>query len=462
MHSLTRFSFLLTFPIIAACGGDEPCDVIAQEGCEAGLVCENIPGSEPACFAPVVVVGKVFELGTGDAIPGARVVALDVNRSPVSAVAITGADGSYALTLPSDRDENGAPAALDITLRADAGGYQSFPGGVRQALPIDTSIATDNGERWVVESPLTDIGLIVTEGGGTSSIHGTVEVPAARTGVLVVAEGPDVGSALADSSGDYEIFNLEAGSYAVKAYAVGANYEPAAVDLGEAARQQADLAIAAEATASFLGGVNLVNPGDGSGTSVILVVESTFNEGLVRGEAVPGLRVPPPGEPPNATGAFTMEGVPDGRYVVLASFENDFLVRDPDSCQGGTALVHIEVAGADVDLSSEAFKVTGALDVLSPGATGAEEITGTPTFVWVDDSGEDQYDVWVVDSFGETIWQTEIAGVSGGNPMVEYAGPALETGMYYQFRALSSNTTGGGTRCEKSQTEDLKGVFVVR
>jgi hypothetical protein len=32
--------------------------------------------------------------------------------------------------------------------------------------------------------------------------------------------------------------------------------------------------------------------------------------------------------------------------------------------------------------------------------------------------------------------------------------------MYYQFRATSVRTSGGGT-CEISRTEDLKGVFFV-
>ena len=78
----------------------------------------------------------------------------------------------------------------------------------------------------------------------------------------------------------------------------------------------------------------------------------------------------------------------------------------------------------------------------------------TPTFSWVDDSSEDQYDVFVFDSFGNEVWKTTIAGTSGSDPSVVYGGPALESGMYYQFKAVSSKSG-----CELSQTEDLKGVF---
>ncbi len=59
--------------------------------------------------------------------------------------------------------------------------------------------------------------------------------------------------------------------------------------------------------------------------------------------------------------------------VVLAAFENDGLVRDPDTSIGGTTIVHIEVMAGQtqVDLA-ESFKVTGALDVVSPGADTIE------------------------------------------------------------------------------------------
>ena len=45
--------------------------------------------------------------------------------------------------------------------------------------------------------------------------------------------------------------------------------------------------------------MSLVNRGAGTGTSVILVVESTFDPVFLRGETPPGLRAPGPGIAPD-------------------------------------------------------------------------------------------------------------------------------------------------------------------
>ncbi|HEX7837450.1 MAG TPA: hypothetical protein VF469_08305, partial [Kofleriaceae bacterium] len=180
-----------------------------------------------------------------------------------------------------------------------------------------------------------------------------------------------------------------------------------------------------------------------------------------RGVPPPGIRAPSTGAP-SVSGAFTIDGVPPGKYVVVAAFENDGLVRDPDHCIAGTADVHVQVTAGQAAPIATAFKVTGALAVMSPGATQAEAVTAAPTLKWADDSSEDQYVVDVFDAFGQRAWTTTIPGVSGGTPMVAYGGP-MTRGMYYQFRVTSTKTQGGagGTTCELSRTEDLRGVFYV-
>jgi hypothetical protein len=328
--------------------------------------------------------------------------------------------------------------------------------------------------KFVIQSALTNIGLIaLPDGSGTASVHGTVELPENSTGVLVVAESsPTTGySAIADRTGDYKIFNLPSGSYTVNGYVQGSNYTPVSATLTDGQDAGLDLIISGEATAALNGKVEIVNPGAGSQTSVILVVASTFNRDIVRGETPPGLRAPTPGTAPDITGNFTISGIPTGNYVILAAFENDFLVRDPDTCIGGTDIMEQEfVSGETVDLSS-GFKITGSLDVISPGANGPEAVTtSTPIFTWNDDSSEDEYELSVFDSFGNKIWDTTVPGVTSGNPSVTYntdgtgAGTAqpLEPGMFYQFRATAKRTSGGGKVCETSQTEDLKGVFYLQ
>ncbi|HLG20475.1 MAG TPA: carboxypeptidase-like regulatory domain-containing protein [Bdellovibrionota bacterium] len=458
------FSVIPAMFLFSACSDDAPCDFTNQTGCDSGKVCEMTAGGSVGCFAPLVLRGDVFDLADQSAVADARVVALDGNGAGISTVAESDSLGGYELTVPAERDTSGAPASANITLRADASGYQTFPSGLRQPIPIDLSTAVDSGEgNWVVQSSLTDIGLIAQPGGtGTGSIHGIAEVPSNRPGTLVVSEtgSPAVGtSAIADRDGNYKIFNLAAGSYAVRGFAKGANYDAGSVDLTDGQDAEVNLALNGEAAATLNGNVQIVNPGSGDATSIILVAESTFNSALVRGDAVPGLRAPDPGTDPNVSGAFTITGIPVGNYVVLAAFENDALVRDPDTCIAGTDILHQAfAAGESVDLSS-GFKITGALDVISPGASGPEVVSGTPTFSWVDDSSEKSYHLTVLDSFGNKVWETDEAGHSGDDPSVPYGGTTvLESGMFYQFRVVSISNND----CELSQTEDLKGVFQIQ
>jgi hypothetical protein len=452
---------LTSLVCLAACGeSNDACDPIAQAGCEEGLVCEEVIDAGPDCFAPVLMRGKVFELANGAAIEGATVVALDVNRAPVSTVAMTDVDGSYELQVPRQRDADGNPAGGDVTLRADAAGFQTFPGGVRQALPIELSATVREGDAWLISTALTDVGLVaLPEASGTNILFGSVELPQSRTGVLVVAEASatEAYTAIADRDGAYRIFNVPDGELSVLGYAQGVNYEARDVSVSGGESAELDLSISGEAPGAVTGAVQMVNPGDGDATSYILVVESTFNAALARGESPPGLRAPEGGAAPDLVSgsSWVIEGVPAGRYKVLGAFENDLLVRDPDFGQGNTEVVDVEVvAGQTVEAPS--FKITGALEVLSPGAQGVEEVIGTPSFSWVDDSGEARYLIEVFDNFGEMIWSDpDVPSESGADPEVIYGGPGLQSGMFYQFRVTSF---GNGDR-PLSRSEDLKGVF---
>ena len=465
MRSMLRWCAPLL--LCAACGGDDsPCDPVAQTGCDDGLACEQVQDGTPACFAPVVIRGRVFDLADASAVAGARVVALDVNRAAVSTVVTTGDDGSYALRIPSTRDADGNPLPLELTLRVDAAGFQSFPAGLREAIPVNTADAVAGDDGLIVDSSLTAVGLIALGAdAGTATLRGRVEVPADGAGVLVVAEQGGAGGhdAIADRDGDYVIFNLPAGDYDVKAYARGHVHAPATASLLDGGDATLDLALTEEVAANVDGSVSIVNGGGSSATSVVVFVESTFDPVLGRGASPPGLRAPDPGLAPDVSGAFTLTGVPPGRYVVLAGFENDGLVRDPDTCIAGTDIVHVEVAaGVDQTLESS-FKITGALQILSPGADGAQAITdAAPVLSWVDDSSEDLYRCRVYDALGNLVWDTEVPGTSGENPSVTYNGEPLVSGMYYQLRVTSVRLGGGGgDACEIAASEDLRGVFYV-
>jgi hypothetical protein len=445
-----------------ACGGaDKPCDPVAHSGCDGNQVCEQVVGEQPACYAPVEIHGRVVDLASGHGVVGARVVAVDVNGAAASSVALSTGDGSYVLAVPAERNADGTPSGFAISLRADAAGYQSFPGTIRQALPLDLATATAAGDGFALQSTLTDIGLQADLGAPAGSIRGRVAIPGDHAGVLVVAELGGTGfAAIASRDGDYQVFNLAAGHYQVTAYAVGHVYTPAEVDVA-ASQAVVDLSLAATAPGSLTGQVNIVDGGGASTTSVVAFVESTFDPVTGRGVAPPGLRAPRTGAP-SITGAFSIDGMPPGRYVIVAAFENDGLVRDPDHCIAGTADVHIAIAAGESAATANAFKVTGALAVNSPGAMVADTVTATPTFLWQDDSSEDLYTVEVFDSFGQRVWTTTTPGISGGTPSLVYGGPALTPGAYYQWRVTSSKSRSGSGECELARSEDLRGVFLVQ
>jgi len=206
--------------------------------------------------------------------------------------------------------------------------------------------------------------------------------------------------------------------------------------------------------------IQIVNAPGGSVTSVILVVEDTFDANVARGEVPRGLRAPRSGAP-NVSGDFVIEDVPAGTYVVLAAYENDDLVRDPDTSIGGTSFVTIEVSAdqEQADLPAS-FKVTEALQVVSPGADAPEAVDAKPTLTWADDSSEEWYEVRVFDAFGNEVWNDLMVPSVSGNKQVtlDYEGP-LDSGMYYQFRVSSWSESGNGEAAPLSNTEDLRGVF---
>lgn len=439
--------------LLAACGGEETCTLGSSTGCGDGLVCEAFPGDEARCTAPLRLEGRVFDLATDVAIEGARVVALDANGGARSGVAFTDGDGNYSLVVSIPRNEEGQPRAEAATLRVDADDYQTFPTPPRQALPIDLGAAVERDGAWVVANATTDVGLVELDATGNGRIEGVVQ-HAEPGGVLVVAEqgGAAVSTSISGSDGGFTLYNVPPGATTVTGYRAGLYAAPVSVEQVTGGVTGVILAATSDGLATVSGSVNIVDAPGGSSTSVILVVASTFVETVARGETPSGLRAAP------VSGAFSIEAVPPGRYAVLAAFENDGLVRDPDEGIAGTAIVFIDVAGSTVDIT-EAFKVTGALAVISPGAEGLEEVSAAPELVWEQDASEDGYHLRVYDAFGTVVHEDLTIGPGAGSQPMRYdlaaAGVTLEPGMIYQFRAWSH---GRGSRI--SATEDLRGVFL--
>lgn len=455
-------------------GLGETCTLDREDDCAAGLACE--PRVDPAegrvCAAPLEIHGSVIDALDGTPISGALVVAADEPGTPVTTVVETGADGRYVLPVSVRRDAAGEPAEAPCwTLIVAARGYFSFPGALRPALPIDAEQAVpadDANGPSIIDDAATVVGLVslppASAGGVTLS--GRVEGERA-SGTLVVAEGPpQAPMAVADADGEFVLFNAPAGSITVRGYRQGVELEPLVLVVGSEDVEGLRLSVLTDdpsAMATVEGSVMLVESGGGQATSVVLVPSSVYQPAFERGPVPQGLRAPEPPAAPSITNAFAIAGVPAGRYHVLAALENDGLVRDPDASISGTQVQEIEVvAGIPLELDAS-FKITAALEVVGPGADAPEAVDGAPTFAWIDDAGEDRYELVVYDARGTAVWRdAELPRVTGGGTVqVPYGGPALASGMIHQFRVISwSDGPQGSTAL--SRTEDLRGVFMVR
>ncbi len=444
----------------------DACDPLAADACDDGYVCEQITdqGNRTACVTKVYLKGKVFDLATDAAIKDALVMAQNTKDGVATDVVHTAADGSWSIEIRVLRNSHGDPATGDIyTLYASADDHIPYPSLMRPALPVtltqfDPETADLPSSAWEYSSELTDIGLLPVKDDekGRAALAGSLSSEVG--GALIVAEcaTPPCPYNYTDKQGRFLIFNVAPGNYELAAYKKGLYVEKKAIEVATTNMENITLTLKDFAGGTVSGSVSLVNAPGGSATSVVLIPESTFHETLVTGVVGPGLRAPEPPTVPNINGAFEITGVPEGKYVVLAAYENDGLVRDPDPNIAGTQIVHFEIATATLTVELDSFKITEALAMVSPGGSAPEAVTGTPTFIWADDSSEDAYNLKVYNIYGDLVWEKQMdGGVSGAeNVEVPYEGPALEAGMYYQWKAVSYRKGG-----PISTTEDLRGVF---
>ena len=424
------------------------------------------------CAEPVFIRGTVFDSSDKKPLAEAHVIAADKTGAAATDVGITDSEGKYDIQVPVMRNPDGTLAEGVFTLRVSALYYLPYPYGIRPAIPLDAAKAEHLAEekKWVLQNAATDVALIFLSSYTTQeleelgSISGTVVVGSDKNpgGVLIAVEGgtKEAQLAFSDKKGAYTVFNVSPGAWQVHGYKAFLQLDPVSVTQ-EKGENKTGINLNENTGKSYgtiNGNVNIVNAPGGSVTSVVLVPESTFSQTFVKGEVPQGLRAPAPPASPNISGSFTINGVPDGKYVVLAAFENDKLVRDPDPNIAGTQIVHITVPDNslyNITLPTS-FKITEALVIVGPGATEPEKVTETPTFVWKDDSSEIKYSIVVYNAFGQEVWRDDnIPKVTGSeNVTVKNDQLILEDGMYYQFRATSWRDTG-----PISQTEDLLGVF---
>jgi hypothetical protein len=455
-----------------ACGSSEKepsggpgasCEPGSPGICDDGLSCDPLAtGSGNVCGAPVTLRGEVSDALTQDTLAGARLMALNAQGVPVGNVAVSDAEGHYELIVPAPRNADGSVATDALwTLNVSAAGYEMFPAGPRPAVPI--SGHQSSGERPLIDAANTRVTLLPLPDAASldRQIQGNL-AGADAGGTLVVAEGGPSPApyTIAAQDGSFVLFNVPAGEFQIAGYRQGRQFEATAADTRAGSVSQLTLPSSDQPLGEVSGNVTIVNAPGGSMTSVVLVPESVFDATLARGPVPFGLRAPEAPSMPSIQSAFNMTGVPRGDYVVLAAFENDQLVRDPDASIAGTDIQRVAVTSGQTVAMDQSFKITEHLAIVGPGANELDVVPGTPTFRWADDSSEDRYEIELYSALGDLIWADRaVAGVSGSATVEHpYAGPALVSGMVYQFRVTSFHDRRG-TATAISRSEDLRGVF---
>ncbi len=432
------------------------CNPADQSGCASDMRCENVVGGSPACFEPFLVNGAITDIQSNTPIANARLVAVDASGNAFSAFDVSNVDGTYSLAVPVQRDSTGKPTATTFTLRVDAQGYDPFPKAPRSAPVLDVANAKAmpaNGMSYALQTADTDMTLIAAQNAkGTGMIGGTVA--SSSPGGTMVLAGERTG--VADANGAYVVFNVAPGDAKVQAFKKGFNFDIATTSvMSDMQSKGIDFSANGSQARTVTGSLAITNGGMTTSTSVMLVLEDTFDNVLDRGDSPAGLEIT------GVNGAFTLEGVPNGSYAVLAAFENDGVVRSPDTSVMGSPVQHIVVADGDVKLA-QPINVVGALGVVGLGAVGLgadglDMVTGAPMFGWNADQNADNYRLDVFDAYGTMVWsQLGVFSGGSGQPIAAtYGGPTLTHGTVYQFRATSLKA---GTPL--TATEDLAGAFL--
>ena len=354
--------------------------------------------------------------------------------------------------------------SLGFTLRVSASGYRPFPDlPLRPAIPdrVDRGQISDE----VPVALIADAGLQ-----GLGSISGSVTAAGAGVGgMLVVASGAGtVRSSVTDHDGSYQILNVSDGTWNLAALMAGfSRGEASGVQVsGGDAVTDVDMTVSASPAGRVTGTTNFVAGGTPP-ASVVLFFPGTT-------EAVPGLRA-------ETDGDFAIEDVPDGTYDVLATFDNDCNVLDPDPNLAHTAIQSVTVAGGEV-MIAETFNITNAihLDGVWGGTTcdnddhtvsTVEFMEGdTVTFTWEAYPGSTEgYAVEVIDVLGNVVWG---GFEQDGAPRLrfakeilqaDYAGEALVAGYNYRFCIWALANDKGAPHGFRyiSSSENLRGLFEI-
>jgi hypothetical protein len=326
--------------------------------------------------------------------------------------------------------------------RVQAAGYLSAP-GPREGLEAIVAPQERTQRRILLEPRLP-----ATEPGHLEGL--VTHDGAAVEGALVVATSIRAFAAYTDVTGRFRMLGLDPNLYAVQAFIAGhgstrrANIEVSA----GATTRNVDLALTAiaggEAGGSLLG--------ETTTTSVAIAHPATR-------ELIPGLVTRA------TTGeAWTIAGIPEGTFEVVAGLEPDGATLDPQAIlEAGPPMITIE------DQASRAIDLRFVRAIRPIFPAEGEEVDAPPTFEWPPVEGASRYVVELRNASGQVIWGgfdahgNPIAPILAPATSVAYDGPtALDPGARHVWRVFAARDVTTGQLFELiAASEELDGTFRV-
>lgn len=395
------------------------------------------------------VKGTVTDISNSQAIANVRIVVYNANtNAPTGSSILTGSDGTFQIQL----------SAGTYYLNLSKQGYNGIPAPSISPVSFTVELGKDVANNYQMQPSS------VANGGSISGKATSGGIPLA--GVLVVAgNGTNGYSSITGTDGSYSIFNVPAGTYQVQGFL--SNYNSASLNVSVTASTESsgkDLTLTSGATGIVSGAVTFLATNNGE-------VDVTLTNPLTK-ETVPGLVTKTSG------GNYSITKVPDGTYIVRASYANDGYVVDPDwILKNGEP--QVTIAGNTV---SQNFSVTGAVKLVSPTndstTTVPVGVTGTtPTFTWQAYSGTSDYVIEVSDINGNVIWGgftkssttiTKNISIPKGQLSIVFnadgkATTTLKSKNTYRWRIYSSkddNTSSTGWKLI-SDSEEQMGLFTI-
>jgi hypothetical protein len=268
-----------------------------------------------------------------EGIAEARVILLDAESEPVQTY-VTDANGIVSQS---------ELLIGDYQLKISAQGYNSSP--PPRVPPLPVKIYSGQTTTVTIELFPIDPNIIV---GAISGKVSSGDNPVA--GALVIADGAwDSYTTISAADGSYVLHNVEEGSANVIAYIKGLNFPTLSgvIVTADTITTDQDLVASDVANGTISGNVQFVAGAITQTTDITLV-------DLVTREVIPGMRVYT-----DANNNYTMNGLPNGDFEIIASMLNDGNVIDPDEAviQGDPL---VTVTDGIVDPPTRSFKITGS------------------------------------------------------------------------------------------------------